>query len=98
MNEIRNSVQPDIGLVICRCEGVTKHELLHALHNPLGVKTLTGIKYRCRATMGRCSGGYCLPRMVEILQEEHGWEPDDFVLRGPSSPAFSGRLIEEKHD
>ncbi len=89
---------PNYGDIICRCEGVTKHELLHALHNPLGIKTLTGIKYRCRATMGRCSGGYCLPRMVEILQEEHGWEPDDFVLRGPSSPAFAGRLIEERDD
>ncbi len=89
---------PNYGDIICRCEGVTKHELLHALHNPLGVKTLIGIKYRCRATMGRCSGGYCLPRMVEVLQEEHGWEPDDFVLRGPSSPAFAGRLIEERHD
>jgi len=89
---------PAYGDIICRCEGVTKHELLHALENPLGVRTLAGIKYRCRATMGRCSGGYCLPRIVDILQEEYGWEPDDFVLRGPSSPAFAGRLVEEDHD
>jgi len=89
---------PDHGDIVCRCEGVTKHELLHALHNPLGVRTLAGIKYRCRATMGRCSGGYCLPRMVDILQEEHGWGPEDFVLRGPTSPAFAGWLIGEDRD
>lgn len=89
---------PNHGDIVCRCEGVTKAEFLHALENPLGVKTLAGIKFRCRATMGRCSGGYCLPRMVDILQEDHGWAPDDFVLRGPMSPAFAGRVIEEPHD
>jgi glycerol-3-phosphate dehydrogenase len=92
------ALDADYGDIICRCEGVTKAEMLHALDNPLGVRTLTGIKYRCRATMGRCGGGYCLPRMVEILQQEHGWRPEDFLLRGPLSPAFAGQLIRESHD
>ncbi len=89
---------PDHGDVICRCEGVTKAEFLHAVRNPLGVRTLSGLKYRCRATMGRCSGGYCLPRIVDILQEEYGWAPEDFSLRGPESPSFVGSLLEESHD
>jgi len=93
--ERRVAKDPSHGEIVCRCEGVTKAEFLHALSNPLGVKTLSGIKFRCRASMGRCSGGYCLPRMVDILQEEFGWEPDAFLLRGPESPAFAGRLIEE---
>jgi len=88
---------PDHGEIVCRCEGVTKAEILHALDNPLGVKTLSGIKFRSRASMGRCSGGYCLPRIVEMLQEERGWSPDDFLLRGPDSPAFAGPLLEEDH-
>jgi glycerol-3-phosphate dehydrogenase len=88
---------PDHGEIVCRCEGVTKRELLHALDNPLGVRTLSGIKFRSRASMGRCGGGYCLPRIVEILQEERGWTPDDFLLRGPESPAFAGRLLEDDH-
>jgi len=88
---------PDHGDIICRCEGVTKAELLHAIQNPLGVRTLVGIKYRCRATMGRCGGGYCLPRLVEILRDECGWTLDDFVLRGASSPAFAGSLIGGPH-
>ena len=81
---------PDYGEVICRCEGVTKHEVLQALRNPLGVKTLVGLKYRCRVMMGRCGGGYCLPRIVEILQEELKWEPHQILLRGKSSPVFAG--------
>ena len=87
----------DHGDIVCRCEGVTKREILHAVDNPLGVRTLSGIKFRSRASMGRCGGGYCLPRIVEILQEERDWSPDDFVLRGPASPAFAGRLLEEQH-
>ena len=88
---------PNHGDIVCRCEGVTKGEILHALGNPLGVRTLSGIKFRTRASMGRCSGGYCLPRLVEILQEEFGWSPEEFQLRGPESPAFVGRLLEEGH-
>jgi glycerol-3-phosphate dehydrogenase len=89
---------PDHGDILCRCEGVTKAEFLHALRNPLGVRTLSGLKYRCRATMGRCNGGYCLPRIVEILQDEHGWRAEEFTQRGPSSPSFVGALLEEGHD
>ena len=84
---------PDHGDIVCRCEGVTKAEILHALINPLSVKTLSGIKFRSRAMMGRCSGGYCLPRIVEIMQEA-GWKPEEFQFRGPASPAFAGRLLE----
>jgi len=86
---------PDYGDIVCRCEGVTKHEVLHALHNPLGVRTLAGIKFRSRVTMGRCNGGYCLPRIVDMLQKEEGWRPESFLLRGPASPLFVGRVVEE---
>ena len=89
--------EPNHGDIVCRCEGVTKAEILHAIDNPLGVRTLSGIKFRTRASMGRCSGGYCLPRIVEILQEEFGWSPGDFQLRGPESPAFVGQLLKEDH-
>lgn len=85
---------PDYGEVICRCEGVTKYELLQALNNPLGVQTLAGLKYRCRVMMGRCSGGYCFPRIVKILQGEMNWGPDRFYLRGESSPLFAGWVKE----
>ena len=50
---------PDYGEIFCRCEKVTKAEILQAIHNPLGVRTVNGVKVRTRATMGRCQGGYC---------------------------------------
>lgn len=45
---------PDYGQVVCRCEKVTRAEILAAIHNPLGVDTMVGVKYRTRSMMGRC--------------------------------------------
>jgi glycerol-3-phosphate dehydrogenase len=58
------------GNVICRCELVTEAEILDAIHRPCGATTLDGVKRRTRAGMGRCQGGFCQPRIVEILHRE----------------------------
>jgi len=80
---------PNYGEIVCRCENVTKQEILDALNNPLGVRTLKGVKFRLRSMMGRCQGGYCMPRIVEIMQEV-GAEPADTTLKGECSELFIG--------
>lgn len=60
------------GRVICRCESVTEAEVVDAIHAPIPAKTIDAIKKRTRAGMGRCQGGFCLPRVVEILSRELG--------------------------
>jgi glycerol-3-phosphate dehydrogenase len=82
---------PDYGEVVCRCEQITKKEILEAIQNPLENRTIAGIKYRARAMMGRCQGGFCLPRIVEILEKEFGYRPEDFILNRPGSRLFTGR-------
>ena len=82
----------DYGEVICRCEQITKKEVLDAIQNPLRNSTINGIKYRSRAMMGRCQGGFCLPRIVTILEKEFGYRPEDYLLQGKGSPLFSGRV------
>ena len=86
------TMDPDYGEVICRCEQITKKEILDAIQNPLRNSTIKGIKYRSRAMMGRCQGGFCLPRIVGILEKEFGYSPEDFFLQGRNSPLFSGRV------
>ncbi len=81
---------PNYGHIVCRCEIVTRKEVLDAIHNPLGVNTLSGIKYRSRATMGRCQGGFCGPRIVEMLEQELGLTPEEVSLKGPGSWLFPG--------
>lgn len=85
----------DYGEVICRCEQITKKEVLDAISNPLGVKTINGIKYRSRAMMGRCQGGFCLPKIVQILEKEFGYNPEDYLLKSRKSPLFMGKMRQE---
>lgn len=83
---------PDYGEIVCRCEQITKREIIDAIEDPLGNRTIAGIKYRARAMMGRCQGGFCLPRIVEILEREFGYNPEDFIFNRPGSRLFSGRV------
>lgn len=83
---------PDYGEVICRCETVTKAEIMQAVHNPLGVDTMVGIKYRTRAMMGRCQGGYCQMRIAQIIQEELAKEVTEVLYARNGSNLFTGKV------
>jgi glycerol-3-phosphate dehydrogenase len=82
----------DYGEVVCRCRTVTKAEVLGALRNPLGVKSLVGVKNRVHAMMGRCQGGYCLPKIAEIMMEERGVAPEDILYRTGGDAPFAGHV------
>lgn len=56
--------------IICRCETISEREILNAIHAPVGATTVDGVKFRCRPGMGRCQGGFCRPRVMEILSRE----------------------------
>ena len=60
------------GRVICRCETVTEGEIVEAIKSPVGARTVDGVKRRTRAGMGRCQGGFCGPRVTQILARELG--------------------------
>lgn len=82
---------PAYGEIVCRCEHVTKGEILTALNNPFGVRTIAAVKYRTRAGMGRCNGGFCLPRIIEILEKEYRTPTKKMLLKNKDSPLFVGR-------
>ena len=84
------AADPDYGEVVCRCQTVTRAELRQAVENPLGVRTLAGIKYRAWATTGRCQGGYCLPKIAQMLVEDYGLAPEDVTYRGRGPPCLQG--------
>ena len=90
---------PNHGHVICRCEKVTEQEIIDALQNPLGVRTISGIKYRSRATMGRCQGGFCKPRIIGIMKEKCKMDENEIMLRGTGSQLFIGKTKDlRRHD
>ena len=96
IDEKREAIRkdPNYGQVVCRCENVTKAEILAAIHNPLGVSTMTGIKNRTRSMMGRCQGGYCQMRITELLEQELGLKPEDIRYQRENGWFFAGRVRE----
>lgn len=60
---------PDYGVIVCRCEEISKGEILDALRSPICVPTVDGIKKRIRPGMGRCQGGFCSPLVTQIIAE-----------------------------
>lgn len=86
---------PDYGQVICRCNKVTKAEVLQAIHNPLGASTMTAIKYRTKCMMGRCQGGYCQMRIAKLLEDELGVGCTELLYQRKGSNMFYGRIREE---
>lgn len=63
---------PDYGEIVCRCEEISKGEIIDALNSPLCVPTVDGIKKRLRPGMGRCQGGFCSPLVTKIIAEHQG--------------------------
>ena len=83
---------PEYGEIICRCQKITKREIRQAIENPLGVKSISAIKYRAWATTGRCNGGYCLTRIVDMLVNEYGISPNSITYRSKGSEMFFGEV------
>jgi len=71
---------PLYGRIICRCETVTEGEIVDAIHSPILPRSINAIKRRVGAGMGRCQGGFCGPRVQEILARELGVSQTDIVL------------------
>ena len=85
-DEERNALirsDPRYGRVVCRCETVTEGEVAEAVRR--GASTLDGVKYRTRAGMGRCQGGFCGPRVTKILARELGVPETEITKKGPGS-------------
>ena len=82
---------PAYGRVICRCETVTEGEILDALAGPIPPRSVDGVKRRAGAGLGRCQGGFCGPRVVELLAREQHRSPGDI----PQERAGSWLLVRE---
>lgn len=76
---------PAYGRIICRCETITEGEILDAIHAPAGARDVDGVKRRTRAGMGRCQGGFCGSKVVEILARELGVEMNEITKFGGDS-------------
>ncbi len=79
------------GKIICRCEGITEGEIVDAIKKSFGQVSIDGIKRRCRPGMGRCQGGFCAPRVQEIIARELNIDIEDVVLDRVDSNILIGK-------
>jgi glycerol-3-phosphate dehydrogenase len=57
-----------------------------------GHTTLDGIKYYTRAGMGRCQGGFCTYRIMQLVARETGLPLERITKHGPGSELVLGRI------
>ena len=87
-NEERKALiekNPSYGRIICRCETITEGEIIDAIKAPAGARDVDGVKRRTRAGMGRCQGGFCGSKVVEILARELNMEINEITKSGGNS-------------
>lgn len=86
-NEQAVLIQRDkrFGRVICRCEQVTEAEIVDAIMRYPGARTVGGVKRRVRAGMGRCQGGFCGARIMELLAFHLGIRKLELTKEGEGS-------------
>lgn len=84
----------DYAKIICRCESVTRGEIIDAINRPVKARTVDAVKRRTRAGMGRCQGGFCGPRVVELIAEELGISPLEVTKKGGNSKILFTRAKE----
>lgn len=82
---------PDYGVIVCRCEEVSRGEIIDALTSPLPVYTVDGVKKRVRPGMGRCQGGFCMPLVAQIISEVTGRPLEEVKKSGGDSYLLVGR-------
>lgn len=79
------------GNIVCRCCRVSEAQIVDVIHRTPQPRSIDAIKRRTGVTMGRCQGGFCTPKIMEILERELGVTADQITKRGPGSELVVGR-------
>ena len=83
---------PNYGNVVCRCNLITEGEILDALDSKIKPRTLDGIKRRAGSGMGRCQGGFCGPRVHEIIANYYNVPMEEVLLDKNGSYIVCGKV------
>ena len=81
---------PDYGVIVCRCEEVSRGEIVDALHRAVPCRSVDGVKRRVRPGMGRCQGGFCGPLVAQIIAEELHLPLEEILKNGENSVILYG--------
>ena len=90
-------LRPDEGDVVCLCRSITRGEILAALRSPLPPRTLDGLKRRTGVMLGDCQGNLCMPRLIDLFQEQLGRDPLTLEKNAAHSTPIAGQVSDAAH-
>ncbi|MGN1201265.1 MAG: NAD(P)/FAD-dependent oxidoreductase [Candidatus Caccovivens sp.] len=82
--------------VVCKCEQITKGDIVFALNRPLKVHSVDAVKRRTNAGMGRCQGGFCFAKVVQNIANERNIKYEDVLKENRGSEVAVGDIREVK--
>lgn len=85
---------PDYGEVVCKCEKITKGDILSALNRPLKIRSVDGIKRRTNAGMGVCQGGFCFTKVVKLILKSRKIKYEEVLKENRGSEVAVGSIRE----
>ena len=77
---------PDYGVVVCRCESISRGEIADAVNSVLPADSVDAVKRRVRAGMGRCQSGFCMPPVIQTISANSGKPLTQITKSGEGSP------------
>lgn len=84
--------------VVCKCEEITKGDILQALNRPLKIYSVDGVKRRTNAGMGRCQGGFCFTKVVETISKQRKIPYEKVIKENRGSEVAVGNMREVNND
>ena len=65
------------------------------LYEVIPAVSISGVKRRCNAGLGRCQGGFCSPRVAAIIARELGIDETEVLEDRAGSKVLVGRMKED---
>ena len=67
----------DYGTIVCKCEQVSKGEIIDCLNRSCPPRSIKALKRRLRVGFGKCQGGMCQSVALEILANHYNVDKKD---------------------
>ena len=75
----------DYGTIVCKCEQVSKGEIIDCLNRSCPPHSIKALKRRLRVGFGKCQGGMCQSVALEILAQHYGVDKKEIPYDGPNA-------------
>jgi glycerol-3-phosphate dehydrogenase len=87
---------PAFGTIVCRCRTVTEGEIIDAFKRPLPPRSVDAVKRRVTPGSGRCQGGFCEPRVFDLICKYMKMTPEQVMKDRAGSYIVTGETKQKQ--